>query len=196
VPLVEEGVEKAVQDLIAQAEEALEDRHLQQGIFVALQQIMPDIARIQKQRRLMRYVTSLPQPIADSPVNNPSFTRWVKDALTHYWGGPKLTRSPLLDLEIVAASREQNNGDAVRSLRGVLQKAIEALRPAGEQSMTAAEWTLYNILDLKYRQGLRMVEIANRLAVSESDLYRKQRVAIGEMARALANMEKQANRSE
>lgn len=192
-PLVGESIEKDVQDLIALAEEALEDRHLQQGIFVALQQIMPDIERIQKQRRLMRYVTSLPQPIADSPVNNPSFTRWVKDALTHYWGGPKLTRSPLLDLEIVAASREQNDGDAVRSLRNVLQRAIEALRPAGEQSMTAAEWTLYNILDLKYLQGLRMIEIANRLAVSESDLYRKQKVAIEEMARALANMEQQAN---
>jgi hypothetical protein len=191
-PDVDESVQRDVLDLVEQAEEALEDRHLQQGIYVALQQIMPDIERIQKQRQLMRYVTSLPRPMEDSPVNNPSFTKWVKDALTHYWGGPKLTLSPLLDLEVVAATREENGGDTVHALRSVLQRAIDALRPAGEQSMTAAEWTLYNILDLKFRQGLRMSEIANRLAVSESDLYRKQRVAIEEMARMLVNMEERA----
>ena len=190
-PQIDDAVQKGVMDLIGQAQEALEDRHLQQGIFVALQQIMPDIDRIQKRRQLTRYVSSLPQPARPSPVNSPSFTTWVKDALSHYWGGPKLTRSPLLDLEIVVATSEQNDGDAVRALRSVLQRAIESLRPAGEQSMTAAEWTLYNILDLKFRQGLKMSDIAYRLAVSESDLYRKQRVAIDEMARMLANMEEQ-----
>ncbi|MBN1642303.1 MAG: hypothetical protein JXA09_13795 [Anaerolineae bacterium] len=194
-PEIEETVRPQILELIDQAQEALEDRHLQQGIFVALQQIMPDIERIQKRRQLMRYVTSLPQPIAESPVNSPSFTTWVKDALSHYWGGPKLTRSPLLDLEVVAATRGQNDGDAVRALRSVLQRAIDALRPPGEQSMTAAEWTLYNILDLKFRQGLRMSEIAHRLAVSESDLYRKQRVAIEEMARMVAQMEERASAS-
>jgi hypothetical protein len=192
-PHIDDAVQKEVMDLIGQAQEALEDRHLQQGIFVALQQIMPDIERIQKQRQLTRYVSSLPQPAKPSPVNSPSFTTWVKDALSHYWGGPKLTRSPLLDLEIVAATSEQNDGDVVRALRGVLQRAIESLRPAGEQSMTAAEWTLYNILDLKFRQGLKMSDIAYRLAVSESDLYRKQRVAIDEMARMLTHMEEQIN---
>jgi hypothetical protein len=192
-PEVDESVRQDVLELVEQAEEALEDRHLQQGIYVALQQIIPGIERIQKQRQLMRYVTSLPRPIEAGPVNSPSFTTWVKDALSHYWGGPKLTRSPLLDLEVVAATREENGGDAVHALRSVLQRGIDALRPAGEQSMTAAEWTLYNILDLKFRQGLRMSEIANRLAISESDLYRKQRVAISEIARMLVDMEEHAS---
>jgi len=195
VPEIDETVRKDVLDLIDQAEAALEDRHLQQGIFIALQQIMPDIARIQQQRQLMRYGTSPPAPVRESPVHSPSFTQWVRDALNHYWGGPKLTRSPLLDLEIVAANQE-GNGDDVRALRAVLQRAIDGMRPAGEQSMTAAEWTLYNILDLKFRQGLRMSEIANRLAVSESHLYRKQRVAIEEMARVLVSMEQEVNSSE
>jgi hypothetical protein len=192
-PEIDESVQEDVLAMIEQAEEALEDRHLQQGIYVALQQIMPGIERIQKQRQLTRYVTSLPRPIENSPINNPSFTKWVKDALSHYWGGPNLTRSPLLDLEVVVATREENNGDAVRALRSVLHRAIDSLRPTGEQSMTAAEWTLYNILDLKFRQGLRMSEIANRLAISESDLYRKQRVAIAEMARMLTSMEEHAS---
>lgn len=183
--------EKEVMDLIDQAEVALEDRHLQQGIFVALQQIMPDIERIQKQRQLMHYVTSLPRPIARETINNPGFVRWVKDALAHYWGGPKLTHSPLLDLQIVAAAGNRYDGDSVRALREVLRQAIDAMRPSGKRSMTSAEWTLYNILDLKFREKVRMSDIANQLAVSESDLYRKQRTAVAEVSRMLANMERQ-----
>jgi len=34
-------------------------------------------------------------------------------------------------------------------------------------------------------------EIADRLAISESDLYRKQRVAIGHLARVLSEMEQE-----
>jgi len=191
-PDIDEELTGTVEDLIEQAEVALEDSHLQQGIFVALQQIMPDIERIQKRRQLMRYVSSLPRAIDESPVSDPAFGRWVKDALSHYWGGPKLTGSPLLNLTIVARAREHYEGDAVRALRAVLEQAIEALRPLGEQKMTAVEWTLYNILDLKFRRGYRMTDIANRLAISESDLYRKQRSAIGEVARMLVQMEQRA----
>lgn len=189
-PEVDERLEDDVLDLIEQAEVALTDRHLQQGIFVALQQIMPDIERIQKRRRLMNYVSSLPQPIEESPLDDPAFSKWVKDALSHYWGGPKLTHSPLLALQVVVAARDEHDGDIVRALRTVLEQAIEALRPSGKQSMTATEWTLYNILDLKFRQGQRMREIAQLLAISESDLYRKQRAAISEVTRMLANMER------
>jgi hypothetical protein len=48
---------------------------------------------------------------------------------------------------------------------------------------------LYNILDLKFIRGLRVRDVAGRLAMSESDLYRKQRAAIAEVARALADLE-------
>jgi DNA-directed RNA polymerase specialized sigma subunit len=57
--------------------------------------------------------------------------------------------------------------------------------------MTTAEWLLYNILELKFIQGLRVRDVAQRLAMSESDLYRKQRVAIEEVAHALAEMEQE-----
>jgi len=191
-PAVEESVAADVDDLIVQAEVALEDNHLQQGLFVALQQIMPDIERIQKQRQLMRYVTLLPSAMDRSLVDDPAFGRWVKDALSHYWGGPKLTQSPLLNLAVVGQIQQETGSDDVRALRSVLSDAILALRPAGEQSMTAVEWTLYNILDLKFLRGLRMSDIANRLAISESDLYRKQRAAIDEVARLLTQMEQQA----
>ena len=55
--------------------------------------------------------------------------------------------------------------------------------------MTASEWMLYNILELKFIQGLRVRDIARRLARSEADLYRKQKIAIDAVARALSEME-------
>jgi AraC-like DNA-binding protein len=57
--------------------------------------------------------------------------------------------------------------------------------------MTEPEWILYNILDLNFLQGHRVGEIARRLAMSESDLYRKQRVAIEAVAQTLAEMERE-----
>jgi len=96
-------------------------------------------------------------------------------------------------LRVVQEALDQYDGNAVRALRAILGQAIDNLRPGGERRMTAAEWLLYNILELKFIQGMRVRDIAHRLAMSESDLYRKQRVAIEEVARALAEMEQ--NRS-
>ena len=55
--------------------------------------------------------------------------------------------------------------------------------------MSTPEWLLYNILEMRFIQGRKVREIAERLAISESDLYRKQRVAIGQVARVLTEME-------
>ena len=70
-------------------------------------------------------------------------------------------------------------------------EAIERVKPEGQRKFTT-EWILYNILEMKFLQNRRVREIAMRLAVSESDLYRKQRVAIEEVARAMVAMEKEA----
>jgi hypothetical protein len=87
----------------------------------------------------------------------------------------------------------ENDGNPAKALRAVLNRAIEALKPEGERRMTTSEWILYNILEMKFIQGRRVREIAGRLAMSESDLYRKQRVAIEEVSRTLADMEQQEN---
>ena len=84
---------------------------------------------------------------------------------------------------------EEQGGSPAHALRTVLSQAIERLRPEGERKMTTSEWILYNILELKFIRGLRVRDIAGRLAMSESDLYRKQRIAIAEVARALADLE-------
>jgi len=193
--LTEEELE-VVRTLVSQAEAALEDRRLQQGVFAALRQIIPDIERIQRWRGTVRYLGSPGlETIEEGPLYGPDFQQWVKDALSHYWGGPKLTRSPLLKLKVVERALEENGGNPAKALRSVLDRAIEALRPEGERRMSAAEWILYNILELKFIQGLKVRDIARRLAMSESDLYRKQRVAIAEVARVIADMEREAARS-
>jgi hypothetical protein len=65
------------------------------------------------------------------------------------------------------------------------------LAPEGKQDFNTPEWLLYNILEMRFIQGRKVREIANRLAVSESDLYRKQRVAIGQVARVISEMEQE-----
>jgi hypothetical protein len=180
--------------LIEQAELALEDRRLQQEVFTALESIIPEIERVHRLRSAVRY-TGSPSllTLTESPIYQQEFSQMVRDALTHYWGGPKLTSSPLLDLQLVQEALTEHDGNAVRALRAVLARALEKQRPNGERRMTTAEWLIYNIIDLKFVQGMRVREIAQRLAISESDLYRKQRLAIEEMARTLREMEEGHN---
>jgi len=176
--------------LIEHAERALEDRRLQQDIFQTLKNIIPDIERVHRLRSAVSYIGA-PNllPLAENPILEQDFPQMVRDALSHYWGGPKLTRSPLLKLNVVQAALDENEGNAVRALRSVLTQAIEKQRPEGTRRMTTTEWLMYNILDLKFVQGLRVRDIAQRLAMSEADLYRKQRLAIEEVARTLSEME-------
>ena len=127
-----------------------------------------------------------------SVVNDPDFNAMVRDALTHYWGGPKLTKSPLLDLQLVQQSQNQHGNNPTNALRAILADAIELQKPEGERNLSTTEWILYNILELKFVQGRRVRDVARRLAMSESDLYRKQRVAIENVAETVATMEKAA----
>jgi hypothetical protein len=176
--------------LIDRAEEALEDRYLQQNVFDTLRRILPNIERLHRWQDATQYAGSPPMQIIEgSPVYAPEFQQWVKDALSHYWGGPKLTESPLLGLRIVRDAMREHGDSPTHALRTVLNQAIERLRPDGERRMTTTEWILYNILELKFIRGLRVRDIASRLAMSESDLYRKQRVAIAEVAKTLADLE-------
>jgi hypothetical protein len=45
---------------------------------------------------------------------------------------------------------------------------------------------------MKFMEGRKVREIAMRLAMSEADLYRKQRVAIEAVSRAIIEMEEMA----
>jgi len=166
---------------------ALEDRQLQQRVFRSLEDLQPQIDMLQRMRAAGRYdsrVSLLTEPLLEES----DLTDWVKDALTHYWGGPKLTNSPLMRLKIVQLLAEEYEGNTPNALRALLRKAVDQIKPEGERRFTT-EWILYNILEMKFIEGRKVREVAGRLAMSEADLYRKQRVAVEAVARAILDME-------
>ncbi len=166
---------------------ALEDRQLQQRVFQSLEDLQPQMEMIQKFRAAGRYDSTanlLPEP----DFQEADLAEWVKDALTHYWGGPKLTNSPLMKLHIVQTFAGDYDGNASNALRALLRKAVDRVKPQGERRFTS-EWILFNILEMKFIEGHKVREVAGRLAMSEADLYRKQRVAVEAVAHAILDME-------
>ncbi len=189
VEIGEEDLE-AVYGLVRRAELALADMRLQQQVFAVLQGLGDELDQIQEWRSRPRYVGEYAiQDMETNPIRSPGFVQMVKDALGHLWGGPRLSRSSLLHMGIVRDGLAEHDGVAAKAVRSVLQEAIERLKPAGQRSMTASEWMVYNILDLRFVERLRIREIAQRLAMSESDFYRKQRIAIEQVAQTLRQME-------
>ncbi len=166
---------------------ALEDRHLQQRVFQSLEDLQPQMDMLQRMRAAGRYDTNASMLTGPFPGQS-DLVDWVKDALTHYWGGPKLTNSPLMKLKVVQMLAEEHEGNAPNALRALLRKAVDQIKPEGERRFTS-EWILYNILEMKFIEGRKVREVAGRLAMSEADLYRKQRVAVEAVARAILDME-------
>ena len=182
---------EALSILTERAVLALQDRKRQQQVFSSLEALSPTMSIIQRLRAAARYDGTEVLTTPDMPLEDRKLSQWVKDALTHYWGGPKLTESPLMGLSIVQQAIQENEGNPTNALRAILRKAIEYTRPEGERRFTA-DWILYNILEMKFMEGRKVREIAMRLAMSEADLYRKQRVAIEAVANAIVEMEQEA----
>ena len=179
---------KALWRLAERAALALEDRQLQQRVFRSLEDLEPQAELLQRMRAISRYDTKTNLLSEEIPIDS-DMAEWVREALNHYWGGPKLTDSPLMRLRVVQeTAREEHEGNMPNALRAILKRAVEQVRPDGERRFTT-EWILYNILDLKFIEGRKVREVASRLAMSEADLYRKQRVAVEAVAKSILEME-------
>jgi hypothetical protein len=178
--------------LVDGATVALADRLLQREIFGVVDRLVPQVDAIQRIRAAAVYggAEALTESV-DGIHTEEELTDLVREALGHYWGGPRLTRSPLLALRVVRKAISEHDGNPVNALRAILRQAIDRVRPEGERRFTA-EWMLYNILEMKFLQGRKVRNVALRLAMSEADLYRKQRVAIVEVVRAITEMEHEA----
>ena len=179
--------------LVERTSLALRDRRAQEKVFDTLQLLTPEVDLIQRMRAAGRYDSQT--LLSEETLPDASISQWVKDALTHYWGGPKLTENPLMHLEVVQRTVEEHDGNEINALRSILLKAIERVRPEGDRHFTS-EWILYNILQLKFLEGKKARDVASRLSVSEADLYRKQRVAIEEVSKAILDMETQVQNGE
>jgi len=96
-----------------------------------------------------------------------------------------------MDLDVVRQERTEHDGNATNALRAILRRGVENIRPEGKRGFTG-EWVLYNILEMKFIEGHKVREVAARLAMSEADLYRKQRVAVEAVAKMVLQMEAEA----
>jgi len=172
---------------------ALEDRQLQQRVFRSLEDLQPQMEMLQRLRAAGRYDSRV-NLLSDEIPHEVDLANWVKDALSHYWGGPKLTNSPLMRLRVVRKLALENDGNLPNALRTLLREAVDHVKPEGERRFTT-EWILYNILEMKFIEGRKVREVADRLAMSEADLYRKQRIAVENVARAIFEMEEELQRT-
>ena len=192
---LDEGEIEAIIILSRRAEMALLDIRMQQQLFTSVEELTPQVELIQRLRAAARYDGTEVLTASEIPLDDLDMSKWVKDALSHYWGGPKLSKSPLMKLEIVQQAIDQHEGNPTNALRSILLEGIQRVRPGGDRRFTG-EWILYNILDLKFLEGRKVREIAMRLAMSEADLYRKQRVAIEAVAGTIIDMEQHARKEE
>ncbi|NTU81304.1 MAG: hypothetical protein HGA45_18320 [Chloroflexales bacterium] len=177
--------------LAHQMELALSTVEMQSRIFDALRGLGPEMESLQQiSSRLEQATPATLATIEGDLILDPSFPQLVKDALTQFWGGPKLADSPLMGLRTVKRIvQSQEGGSPTRALQAVLRQAIGNLRPDDQLDPSAQEWLLYNLLEGRFLQRKTVRDVANRLAMSESDFYRKQRIAVEEVARQLTLME-------
>ncbi len=178
----------AMRKLISRLALALHDRKIQENLFVSLEMLTPQVSIIQDLLATSRFNQ---EKIYDenSITDSDEVDKWVKNALDHLWGGPKLSQNPLLQLRLIAEKSIAEKETPVNVLREVLRSAIDKLKPEGDRQYTN-EWILYNLLDLKYLSGWKVKDIARKLSLSEADLYRKQRIAISAVSNQIINMEK------
>jgi hypothetical protein len=176
---------------VRRAAETLDDMTLQTEIYASLEGLLPQITVTRKRAEEVEYRPGRGQRLIseNGTEDREQFVELVRAALRHYWGGPGLSSSRLLELRIVREAMPENDDNPARALRSVLQKTIDKQKPDGERKMTSPEWTIYNILVERFIEKHKVREVALRLALSEPDLYRKQNFAIRAVADTLIDME-------
>jgi hypothetical protein len=184
---------KAFADLSDRAAETLDDMQLQDELYASLEGLLPQISITRARAAEVEYKAGRTRQLpAQEPVSpdRDLYVEQVRAALRHYWGGPGLSGSKLLEMQVIRHALPGNDENPSKALRAILQKAIERQKPNGDRKMTAPEWTIYNILVERFIERHKVREVAMRLALSEPDLYRKQRIAIEAIADALLEMER------
>ena len=94
---------------------ALRDRQLQQQVFRSMQTLNPQVEIIQRLRAAGRY-NERGLLLEEVPNASDNIVQWVKAALTHYWGGPRLTESPLIQMKVVQNELTDHEGNAPNAL--------------------------------------------------------------------------------
>jgi len=188
----DEDVWFIMMEYVSRIEQTLDDLLLQNEIFGALEGLLPQIVTNRQRTQALDYKpghTPKSTKKVDSPIFDETYEQ-VRAALRHYWGGPGMSRSRLLGWKIVQNHIDEQTTD-IQALRIVLNEAIDKQRPEGEQSIMSPEWLMYNILTMRYVDRKKVADVSRRIAMSQSDLYRKQRIAIEAVTQSIIEMEAQ-----
>jgi hypothetical protein len=181
---------RALGRLSSRAIMALKDRSEQERLFSSLELLTPQVSVIQDLLANSR-VEQGRALNGERHLQPRTLERWVKDALSQIWGGPKLLQNPIMQLNTIQEKINQENETPLNAVRELLREAADFLKPEGQRQYTN-EWILYNLIDLKFFEGWKVRDVARKLALSEADLYRKQRIAISEISRKVIELEKKA----
>jgi hypothetical protein len=111
---------------------ALRDRRVQQQVFRSLESLEPQVSLFQRLRAAGRYDQEGILADDEGLPENQDLTYYVKEALSHYWGGPKFTNSPLMQFQVVRDAQRNYQGNQANALRGILRKAIDQVKPEGD----------------------------------------------------------------
>lgn len=181
-----------LQSLARRLETSLDDMRLQAEIYNLLEGLLPQFQMTRSRAEQVEYrqLVAL-TPHADLLPDRQELFEQVRAALRHYWGGSGISQSNLLNLASVKRRMQNDEDTPVNALRKQLADAINELKPHGERNLMSPEWTLYNILQLRFLENRRVREVARRLSMSEADLYRKQRVAIEAVTELILKQEQE-----
>src|SRR5438067_6639463 len=103
----------------------------------------------------------------------------VVDALAHLYDTGRLQTHPL------ARADQDGRVAGGRALRQELLDAVEALRPERGTPAGAAPGRAYELLKLRYVEGLTAPAVQDRLAIAKSEYYREHRRAVAAVAAIL-----------
>ncbi|HEX5414866.1 MAG TPA: NB-ARC domain-containing protein, partial [Chloroflexota bacterium] len=110
--------------------------------------------------------------IGEAEGRRATFARQVRDALAHLYDPLYLQTHPLARL--VAPDRDPRAPGVGKALRQVLLDAIDALHPLTGSRGTLPSGVGYQILHLRYVEGLEVSAIQDQLALGKSEFYREQ----------------------
>ncbi|MBX6771057.1 MAG: tetratricopeptide repeat protein [Chloroflexi bacterium] len=123
---------------------------------------------------------AVPEPVVP-PL--PDLHRLIREALAHLDDPAYLQTSALARRAPPEVARA--GVGMGRALRGLLLEMIASLRPAAGAAPTSHAWRSYQLLTLRYVEGLGIPEVQVRLAIGHSEFYRDHRRAIAAMASLL-----------
>ncbi len=117
---LDEEQAQAMETLSERASLALQSRRIQQKIFLSLDALSTGVDLIQRLRAAGQYNRGSLLEDEEILPKDGDLAEWVKDALSHYWGGPKLTQNPMMRFKIVQNALEEHDGNNANALRAIL----------------------------------------------------------------------------